>query len=83
MPLACTRDFDRNLTATGCLSLSLPVPLRKLEPDKSAVLSLPMAHCTCLSVKENVYESEGRKFESCQALTKSSLYVEIPMYYER
>src|ERR671917_2865636 len=55
------------LTATGCLSLSLCVPLRELEPDKSAVLSLPVPHCPSLSVKENDYESEGRRFESCRA----------------
>jgi hypothetical protein len=61
------RLFDRNLTATGCLSLSLPVPLRELELDKSAVLSFPVPHCTSLSVKENDYESEGRRFESCRA----------------
>ena len=48
--------FDRNLTAIGCLSLSLPVPLRELEPDKSADLSLPVPHCPSLSVKENDYE---------------------------
>ena len=50
--------FDRNVTATGCLSLSLPVSLRKLELDKSADLSLPVPHCPSLSVKENDYESE-------------------------
>src|SRR5919107_2992822 len=49
-------DFDRNLTATGCPSLSLCVPLRNLDPDKSAVLSPPVPHCTSLSVKENDYE---------------------------
>jgi hypothetical protein len=59
--------FDRNLTATGCLFLSLPVPLIELEPDKSAVLSLPVPHCPSLSVEENDYESEGRRFESCRA----------------
>ena len=37
--------FDRNLTATGCLSLSLPVPLRELKPDKSAVVSLRVCPC--------------------------------------
>ena len=50
--------FDRNLTAIGCLSLSLTVPLRELRLDKSAVLSLPVPHCLSLSVKENDYESE-------------------------
>jgi hypothetical protein len=60
-------DFDRNLTATGCLPLSLHVPLRELEPDKSAVLSLAVPHCPSLSVEENDYESEGRRFESCRA----------------
>ena len=59
--------FDRNLTATGCLSLSLPVPLKEPVSDKSAVLSPPVPHCTSLSVKENDYESEGRRFESCRA----------------
>ena len=58
---------DRNLTATGCLSVSFPVPLRELKPDKSAILSPPVPHCTSLSVKENDYESEGRRFESCRA----------------
>jgi hypothetical protein len=41
--------FDRNLTATGCLSLSL---------------------------KENDYESEGRRFESCRA--RPSLPYNLP-----
>jgi hypothetical protein len=27
-------------------------------------LSLPVPHCISLSVKENDYESEGRRFES-------------------
>ena len=49
-------DFDRNLTAIECLSLYLPVPLRELEPDESADLSLPVPHCPSLSVKENDYE---------------------------
>ena len=49
-------QVDRNLTAIGCLSLSLPVPLRELEPDKSADLSLPVPHCPSLSVEENDYE---------------------------
>src|SRR5215203_2431174 len=62
----CT-DFDRNLTATGRPSLSLPVPLRELEPDKSAVLSPPVPPCPPVSLKENDYESEGRRFESCRA----------------
>jgi hypothetical protein len=53
------------LTASGCPSLSLCVPVRNLDPDKSAVLSLPVPHCPSLSVKENDYESEGRRFESC------------------
>ena len=44
------------LTATGCPSLSLCVPVRNLDPDKSAVLSLPVPHCPSLSVKENDYE---------------------------
>ena len=42
--LECPR-FDRNLTATGCLSLSLPVRLGELNPDRSAVLSLPVSGC--------------------------------------
>jgi hypothetical protein len=66
-PLCGTPRFDRNLTTTGCLPLSFPVPLRELEPEKSAVLSLPVPHCTSLSVEENDYESEGRRFESCRA----------------
>src|SRR5215204_1292471 len=48
--------FDRNLTAIGCLSLSLPVPLRELEPDKSAVLSPCVPPCPPVSLKENDYE---------------------------
>jgi hypothetical protein len=60
-------SFDRNLTATGCLPLSLCVPLVIQILDKSAVLSLPVPHCPSLSVKENDYESEGRRFESCRA----------------
>src|SRR5215218_52663 len=60
-PVCGAPRFDRNLTATGCLSLSLPVSLRELEPDKSAVLCLPV------SLKENDYESEGRRFDSCRA----------------
>src|SRR5919107_6433598 len=59
--------FDRNLTATGCLPLSLCVPLRELEPYKSAVLSPPVSPCPPVSLKENDYESEGRRFESCRA----------------
>ena len=62
--------FDRNLTATGCLSLSLCVPLRELEPEKSAVLSPPVPPCPPVSLKENDYESEGRRFESCRARHK-------------
>jgi hypothetical protein len=50
--LACS-SFDRNLTATGCLSLSLCVPLRELELDKSAVLSPPVSPCPPVSLKEN------------------------------
>src|SRR5829696_4442748 len=45
----CT-DFDRNLTATGCPYLSLCVLVRNLDPDKSAVLSLPVPPCRCLSL---------------------------------
>src|SRR4028118_202901 len=67
--------FDRNLTATGCLSLSLSVPLRELEPDKSAVLSAPIPPSLPLSLKENDYESEGRRFESCRA--QSIVYVQL------
>ena len=48
--------FDRNLTATGCLSLSLPVPLRDYFPYKSAVLSFPVPLCLPVSVKETDYE---------------------------
>src|SRR5215216_7039285 len=55
-PVCGAPRFDRNLTAIGCLSLSLPVPLRELEPDESADLSLPVPHCPPLSVKENDYE---------------------------
>ena len=66
-PVCGAPRFDRNLTATGCLSLSLPVSLRELEPDKSAVLSLPVPPCLPVSLKENDYESEGRRFESCRA----------------
>jgi hypothetical protein len=47
---------DRNLTATGCLSLSFCLPLRELELNKSVVLSLPVPRCPYLSVKENDYE---------------------------
>ena len=47
--------------------MSFPVPLGELKPDKSAILSPPVPHCTSLSVKENDYESEGRRFESCRA----------------
>ena len=47
--------FDRNLTAIGCLSLSLPVPL-----------------CLPMSLKENDYESEGRRFESCRARQRNT-----------
>ena len=46
--LECPR-FDRNLTANGCLSLSLPVRLGELNPDRSAVLSLPVSGCQRLS----------------------------------
>src|SRR5215204_816479 len=60
--------FDRNLTAIGCPSLSLPVPLRELEPDKNADLSPCVPPCPPVSLKENDYESEGRRFESCRAL---------------
>src|ERR671921_2827923 len=70
-------DFDRNLTATGCPSLSLCVPLRNLDPDKSAVLSPPVPHCTSLSVKENDYESEGRRFESYRARRRKPCKREI------
>src|SRR5215210_399959 len=66
-PVCGAPRFDRNLTATGCLSLSLPVPLRELRLAKSADLSLPVPQCPSLSVKENDYESEGRRFESCRA----------------
>src|SRR5215212_7260680 len=55
-PVCGAPRFDRNLTATGYLSLSLPIPLRELRLDKSAVLSLPVPHCTSLSLKENDYE---------------------------
>src|SRR5215203_6732921 len=55
-PVCGAPRFDRNLTAIGCLSLYLPVPLRELEPDESADLSLPVPHCPSLSVKENDYE---------------------------
>ena len=59
--------FDRNLTATGCPSLSLCVSVRNLDPDKSAVLSSCVPLCLPVSLKENDYESEGRRFESCRA----------------
>src|SRR5215203_6719551 len=48
-PVCGAPRFDRNLTAIGCLSLSLPVPLRETVSDKSAVLSLPVPHCPSLS----------------------------------
>src|SRR5918995_2700297 len=66
-PVCGAPRFDRNLTAIGCLYLSLCVPLRELEPDKSAVLSPCVPPCLPLSLKENDYESEGRRFESCRA----------------
>jgi hypothetical protein len=47
--------------------VSLPVPLRELELDKSAVLPPPIPPCLPVSLKENDYESEGRRFESCRA----------------
>ena len=53
--LACS-PFDRNLTATECLSLSLPVPLRELKLDESAVLSPCVPPCRPVSLKENDYE---------------------------
>ncbi len=56
--------FDRNLTATGCLCLSL----RECRiPYKSATLSPRVPLCRPLSLNENDYESEGRRFESCRA----------------
>ena len=48
--------FDRNLTATGCPSLSLCVSVRNLDPDKSAVLSSCVPLCLPVSLKENDYE---------------------------
>src|SRR5829696_2962100 len=53
--LACS-PLDRNLTAIGCLSLSLPVRLGEQYADKGAFLSLPDPYCLSLSVKENDYE---------------------------
>src|SRR5829696_4522499 len=55
-PVCGAPRFDRNLSATGCLSLSLPVPLGELTPDKSALLSPHVPPCPSLSVKENDYE---------------------------
>src|SRR5215208_5119606 len=66
-PVCGAPRFDRNLTATGYLSLSLPIPLRELRLDKSAFLSFPVPLCRSLSLSENDYESEGRRFESCRA----------------
>jgi hypothetical protein len=66
-PVCRAPRFDRNLTAIGCLSLVLPVLPRELESDKSAVLSPPILPCPPVSPKENDYESEARRFESCRA----------------
>ena len=40
--------FDRNLTATGCLSLSTRVASKPMIPDKSPDLSLSVPHCPSL-----------------------------------
>src|SRR5215216_6271162 len=53
-----------NGTTTPCLSLSLPVPLREQNADKSAVLSPCVPPCRPLSLSGSDYESEGRRFES-------------------
>jgi hypothetical protein len=53
--------------------VSLPVPLRELKPNKSAVLSPRVPLCLPLSLSENDYESEGRRFESCRAHRKIQL----------
>src|SRR5829696_10288104 len=56
-----------NGTTTPCLSLSVPVSLEVLNSDKSAVLSPCVPPCLPVSVEENDYESEGRRFEYCRA----------------
>src|ERR687889_1512440 len=71
---ACS-PLDRNLTATGCLSLSLPVPLRELRLDKSAVLSLPVPHCPSLSVKENDYEQRRSQVRVLPSVPKKALQI--------
>src|SRR5215218_4273976 len=45
-----------NGTTTPCLSLSLPVPLRELNADKSAVLSPRVPPCRPLSLSGSDYE---------------------------
>src|SRR5215212_11100618 len=45
-----------NGTTTPCPSLSLPVPLREQNADKSAVLSPPVPPCPPVALKENDYE---------------------------
>src|SRR5918994_1010092 len=74
MVLICSDDYHESValsyhngTTTPYLPLSLPVPLEELNPDKSAVLSPRVPPCRPLSLSENDYESEGRRFESCRA----------------
>ena len=74
-PYTPEAQMQRTLTAiwpqsgvSPCLSLHA-----HSTPDKSAVLSLPVPHCISLSVKENDYESEGRRFESCWRVTEKEL----------
>src|SRR5215218_6384275 len=55
-PVCGAPRFDRNLTATGYLSLSLPIPLGELTPDKSALLSPRVPPCPPVALKENDYE---------------------------
>src|SRR5215217_5599723 len=43
-------------TTTPCLSLSVPVPLGILNPDKSTVLSPPVPPCRPLSLSGSDYE---------------------------
>src|SRR5215212_6562055 len=45
-----------NGTTTPCLSLSVPVPLEVLNPDKSAVLSPRVPPCRRLSLSGSGYE---------------------------
>src|SRR5215212_10196538 len=94
MVLTCSYDYHESValsyhngTTTPCLSLSVPVPLGILNPDKSTVLSPPVPPCRPLSLSGSDYEqrrSQVRVLPSALLIfLQTEVFVAVPRRFDR